>query len=82
MKIEATPDKSLQSWQTQLGAETWFKKRAQLYCSSVMTRSCKLPVQQPILEEHEEGDAQLGTLLCPQSLWVLPSESVNAENAA
>ena len=81
MKIEATPDKSLQSEQAQLGAESQFKKRAQLYSSPVMTFSCELSVPQPILEEHKKGYAQLGTLFSPH-LCALLSESLGAENAA
>lgn len=81
MKIEATPDNSLQRQQAQLRAEDWFRKRAERYSSSVMTLFCELPVQQPILEEHKKGHAQLGILLSPQTLWALLSGPVNAENA-
>lgn len=62
MKIETTLDKSLQSEQAQQGAETRFKKLAQLYSSSVMT-SCELSVPPPVLKEHRTGHTHLGTLL-------------------
>lgn len=68
MKIEAIPDKLLQRQQAQLGAENWFKKRAERNSSSDHDLFCELPVQQPILKEHKKGHTQLGILLSPHTL--------------